>query len=89
MNSDEIVLPILRAINDLRDEVKENKREIRDMREENNKRWDENDKRLDINEKNREKDHEEVLDIFAKYDIVISRKIGDPNVEKMRKILKM
>ena len=51
MNNDEIVVPILRAINNLREEVRDNKREIREMREENNKRWDENDKRWDENDK--------------------------------------
>ena len=34
MNSDEIVVPILRAINDLREEVRDNKKEIREMKEE-------------------------------------------------------
>ena len=51
MNKDEILVPILQAINDLRAEVRENKREIREMREENNKRWDENDRRWEENDK--------------------------------------
>ena len=33
MNNDEIVVPILRAINDLREEVRDNKREIREIKE--------------------------------------------------------
>ncbi len=64
--------------------------------EENDKRWEENDKRWERNEKrwiqyeiNRKNDHQEIMDVFIKYDIVISKKIGDPNVEKMKKILKM
>ena len=96
MNNDEIVVPILRAINDLREEVRENKKELKEMREENNKRWDENDKRWEENDKkwkqndiNRERDHQEILDIFINYDISISKKLRDPNVEKMKKILKM
>ena len=64
--------------------------------EQNEKRWEENEKRWKINEKrwiqyeiNRKNDHQEIMDIFIKYDIVISKKIGDPNVDKMKKILKM
>ena len=34
MNKDEILGPVLQAINDLRAEVRENKKEIREMREE-------------------------------------------------------
>ena len=95
MNNDEIVAPILRAINDLREEVRENKREIKEMREENNRRWDENDKRWEENneswkknEKNRKIDHQEILDLFIKYDVAVSRKLGDPNADKMLKLLK-
>ena len=51
MNKDEILVPVLQAINDLRAEVRDNKREIREMREENNKRWEENDKRWKENDK--------------------------------------
>ena len=110
MNTDEIVIPILRAINDLREEVRDNKREIREMREENNRRWDENDKRWEENdrrwdendkrwEKNRRRweksdndrksDHDEVMDLFIKYDIAVSRKLGDPNADKMKRFLKV
>ena len=95
MNNDEIVVPILRAINDLREEVRDNKREIREMREENNKRWDENDKRWEENnirwekyEKDREIDHKEILDLFIRYDAAVSRKLGDPNADKMLKLLR-
>ena len=64
--------------------------------EQNEKRWEENDKRWERNEKrwiqyeiNRKNDHQEIMDVFIKYDIVISKKIGDPNAEKMKKLLKM
>ena len=57
--------------------------------EENEKRWEENEKRWGKNEKDRERDHKELLDILLKFDIVISRKIGDPNVDKMAKVLKI
>ncbi len=103
MNTDEIVIPILRAINDLREEVRDNKREIREMREESNrrweeskrlweenrKRWEENDKRWEKSEKDRKSDHDEVMDLFIKYDIAVSRKLGDPNADKMKRFLKV
>ena len=64
--------------------------------EENNKRWDENDNLWKENKQNwvqyridRKKDHQEILDILIKYDISISTKLGDPNVDKMKKVLKM
>ena len=70
--------------------------------EENNKRWDENDKRwkennirweenkklLVQNANDRERDHQEIMDIFIRYDISVSKKLGDPNTEKMKKFLK-
>ena len=103
MNKDEILVPVLQAINDLRAEVRDNKREIREMREENNRRWDENDKRWDENDKrweenkklwaeyreNRKSDKKELFDTLLKYDISISTQLGDKNVEKMKKILKI
>ena len=64
--------------------------------EQNEKRWEENDKRWKENEKrwiqyeiNRKNDHQEIMNIFVKYDIAISKKIGDPNVDKMKKVLKI
>ena len=103
MNKDEILGPVLQAINDLRAEVRENKKEIREMREENNKRWDENDRRWEENNKrwdenkmlwreyrkNRETDKKELFDILLKYDISISTQLGDKNAQKMKKILKI
>lgn len=110
MNKDEILVPVLQAINDLRAEVRDNKREIREMREENNKRWDENDKRWAENDRmweenklqweenkklwaeyreNRKSDKKELFDTLLKYDISISTQLGDKNVEKMKKILKI
>ncbi len=83
--------------NDKRWEQNEKRWEENDKRwEQNEKRWEENEKRWKINEKrwiqyeiNRKNDHQEIMDVFIKYDIVISKKIGDPNVDKMKKILKM
>lgn len=57
--------------------------------EENDKCWEENDKRWEQNEKTREKEHQELLDILLQFDITISIKLGDPNVEKMKKVLGM
>ena len=83
--------------NDKRWEQNEKRWEENDKRwEQNEKRWEENEKRWERNEKrwiqyeiNRKNDHQEIMDVFIKYDIAISKKIGDPNVEKMKKILKI
>lgn len=48
---DEQFTQILRAINDVRDDVKEFKNEMNRRWDENDKRWDENDKRWKENEK--------------------------------------
>ena len=91
------------SFNELRAEIKksreiENEHWQENLRrwDENKKKWEENDKRWEQNEKrwiqyeiNRKNDHQEIMDVFIKYDIVISKKIGDPNVEKMKKLLKM
>lgn len=64
--------------------------------EENDRRWEENEKRWEENKmlwkqntKDRERDHSELLDILLKFDITISKRIGDPNAEKMEKYLKV
>ena len=64
--------------------------------EENERRWEENDRRWRENKmlwkqntKDRERDHSELLDILLKFDITISKRIGDPNAEKMEKYLKI
>ena len=103
------------SFNELRAEIKENKREIQKSREienahweenkrlwaentkrweENDKRWEENDKRWERNEKcwekyekDRKNDHNELLDILTQFDLTISKKLGDPNVGKMQKII--
>ena len=91
------------SFNELRAEIKksreiENKHWQENLRrwEENKKKWEENEKRWKENEKrwiqyeiNRKNDHQEIMDIFVKYDIAISKKIGDPNVDKMKKVLKI
>ena len=55
--------------------------------EENDKRWEENNRRWEQNEKTRKREHSELLDILTQFDITISKKLGDPNVEKMQKII--
>ena len=115
MSSNDMLVEILKIVNDLKDDVKENRREIQKSREieeahwqenlrrwnendkkweENERRWKENDKRWEINEKrweryeaNRKEDRKFLLDTLTLYDISISEQLGDPNVEKMRKIL--
>ena len=90
--------------NDRRWEENEKRWEENDRRwEENEKRWEENERRWEENEKrweenkmlwkqntkDRERDHSELLDILLKFDITISKRIGDPNAEKMEKYLKV
>lgn len=105
------------SFNELRAEIKENKKEIQKSREienahweenkrlwaknekrweendrrweQNEKRWEENDRRWKQNEKTRSTEHNELLDILTQFDLTISKKLGDPNVEKMRKIINM
>ena len=82
----------LRRWNENEKRWKENERRW----EENEKRWEENEKRWEENKmlwkqntKDRERDHSELLDILLKFDITISKRIGDPNAEKMEKYLKV
>ena len=63
--------------------------------EENNRRWEENDKRWEENKQlwiqnkiDRENEHQEIMDTFIRYDISVSKKLGDPNTDKMKKFLK-
>ena len=63
---------------------KENKR----LWEENNEKWKENKQLWIKNGIDRERDHQEIMDIFIRYDISVSKKLGDPNAEKMKKFLK-
>ena len=109
------ILTIVNDLNNLKEEVKENRKEIQKSREieeahwqenlrrwkendkkweENNKRWEENEKRWQENDKrwekyetNRKADRKFLLDTLTVYDISISEQLGDPNVEKMRKIV--
>ena len=76
--------------NDRRWEENEKRWEENDRRwEENEKRWEENKILWKQNTKDRERDHSELLDILLKFDITISKRIGDPNAEKMEKYLKV
>lgn len=63
---------------------KENKK----LWEENNKKWEENKQLWIKNGIDRERDHQEIIDAFIRYDISVSKKLGDPNAEKMKKFLK-
>ena len=70
---------------------KENNRrwqENKKLWEENNKKWEENKQLWIKNGIDRERDHQEIMDIFIRYDISLSKKLGDPNAEKMKKFLK-
>lgn len=122
MSSNDMLVEILKIVNDLKDDVKENRREIQKSREieeahwqenlrrwnendirweenkkrweKNEKRWEENEKRWEENEKhwekyetNRKADRKFLLDTLTYYDISISKQLGDPNAEKMRKIV--
>ena len=55
---------------------------------ENNEKWKENKKMWIQNEINRENEHQEIMDTFIRYDISVSKKLGDPNADKMKKFLK-
>ena len=74
-------------IKDLRDELRDFKEETNKRWEENNRRWDANDKKWEKYEENRVKDRDTILGILLNYDISISEQLGDPNVEKMQKIV--
>lgn len=122
MSSDDMLVQILKIVNDLKDDVKENRKEIQKSREieeahwqenvrrwnendkkweENNRRWEENERRWEENEnrwkqnearwekyeENRKDDRKFLLDTLICYDLSISEQLGDPNVEKMRKIV--
>ena len=86
---------------ELKEEINDLRQELRDYKEENNRRWEENNKRWDENNKcweennkrwekyeaNRKDDRKFLLDTLINYDISISTQLGDPNVEKMRKLV--
>ena len=82
--------------NDKRWEENNRRWEENDKRwEENNRRWEENDKRWKENKQlwiqnkiDRENEHQEIMDTFIRYDISVSKKLGDPNADKMKKFLK-
>ena len=108
MSSNDMLVQILKIVNDLKEDVKENRKEIQKSREieeahwqenlrrwernekrweENEKRWKDNDKRWEKYEINRKEDRKFLLETLTCYDISISEQLGDPNVEKMRKIV--
>ena len=101
MSSNDMLVEILKIVNDLKDDVKENRREIQKSREIEEAHWQENLRRWKENEKlweeyrknwseyreNRKKDRSDILHILTNYDISISQQLGDPNAEKMKKIV--
>lgn len=72
---------------ELKGEIYDLRQELRDYKEENNRRWDENEKRWEKYEANRKDDRKFLLDTLIDYDLSISEQLGDPNVEKMRKVV--
>lgn len=90
-------------INDLRTELRDYKEENNRRWDENDKRWEENNRRWEENEKrwkqnearwekyeeNRKSDRKFLLDTLTDYDFVISKQLGDPNAEKMRKVVQI
>ena len=88
-------------VGDLRQELRDYKEENNRRWEENDRRWKENTKLWEENKKlweenkkswaeyreNRKNDKKALLDILTNYDISISEQLGDPNAEKMRKIV--
>ena len=62
--------------------------ENKQLWKENNERWEENKQLWIQNKIDRENDHQEIMDTFIRYDISVSKKLGDPNADKMRKFLR-
>lgn len=62
--------------------------ENKQLWKENKEKWKENKKMWIQNEINRKNDHQEIMDTFIRYDISVSKKLGDPNADKMKKFLK-
>lgn len=62
--------------------------------EENDRRWEENKKLWDENKKlwvqykiDRKTDRDEILGVLTRFDFIISKKLGDPNADKMKNII--
>ena len=83
----EDVRDVREDIKGVKEEISDLRTELRDYKEENNKLWDENRENWSQYKANREKDRSDILDILTNYDISISQQLGDPNAEKMRKIV--
>ena len=83
MNKDEILVPILTAINDLREEVRENRRAIKSLEkrveslekrvESLEKRVESLENRMEKHEEQRRKDKKALLDILCSYEQVTNR----------------
>ena len=86
-----------------KEEIQKSRETENEHWQENLRRWEENDKRWEENRKlwrentqrwkqyeaDRKKDHLEVIDMFIRFDLSISAKLGDPNVDKMKRALGM
>ena len=90
MDKDEILVPILTAINDLRGEVRENRIEILKNREaiqKNRKSIISIEERLKRHEEERRRDRSDLLRILYKYEQVTDRQYKE-NKSKIEKIEK-
>ena len=95
MNKDDILVPILTAINDLREEVRENRREIkknREMIEMNSKKIEQNREMIEMNSKKIERHEEEsrkdrkaILDIMYSYEQVTNNQYEE-NKKRIEKL---
>ena len=74
---DEQFTQILRAINDVRDDVKEFKHEMNKRWEENDKRWEENDKRWKENDKRWEENNNKLILIKKELEEKIEQRYRD------------
>ena len=81
-DNNELLIQILQTLNNFQLQTAASFTELRSKVEENKMLWKQN-------TKDRERDHSELLDILLKFDITISKRIGDPNAEKMEKYLKV
>lgn len=88
-------LQMTTELSELRTEIKKSREIENEHWLENLRRWDENDKRWKENKQlwiqneiNRKNEHQEIMDTFIRYDISVSKKLGDPNTDKMKKFLK-
>lgn len=97
MQGEEMV-QILKIVNDLRDDIRENRREIKLNREQNEKRWEKNEKRWEENEKRweeyrkeRKQDKEDIKNILISFQNAIEKMFEEQNkrIEKLEEQFRM